>query len=325
MKKLNSFIAAAVSAAMVLCPALVYADSAAEEESAAAEKQEEGGSPWWAGLHSFLEEGGEALSGVLGKDGPVSEALNTADAKISEAAGGLLSTFTDENGDFSIDGLLDSLGRLTDGDDGLLGVLGGLLGGGLDFEAQIARSDNMENAINRYIIEKNASAGMESGDVQIVSIWWLDHSDVDANPVSIFACCTQNNFTEDEDHVLRFLCDHTDLILLTLNEAEDGSFAVADAAFAEEGEDYIAAFGGILPLSDQGSNEKYLTETEVALAFSLPYDLAYYLTENPEITGIEYEGEIYSDAGELHKIAADRLEFIYSENEEAESASEPDE
>ena len=405
MRKMKRVTAGIISAGLLLCPVLTYADSAVEEETAAEEEQGEEKSGWLAGLQGFLGDNGEALSGLFGE----------SEASVPGAVGGIISSLSGDDdlpGDISgflggsedsgigdliggISGLLGGsenagVGDLIGGISGLLGgsenagvgdliggisellggsentgvgdliggigsllggsdlpggigsllgggknsglgdLLGGLLGGGDDYSVSdgfFAQTAAVRKAAADYMLEVNAPL-METGDEQIIVIGPVNESNVKDGVTGRIFCIIQQNFTADEsEHVLRFLSEKEDVVLMTLEEQEDGSFVVTDAAYAEEGEDYEATLENFKAGMLEQSMEECLESIDLAPVYHLPEALAEYLDDHPEITGIEYGGEIRT-AGELRTIRDEQLYSYYgivTEDPEAEDASEPEE
>ena len=297
MRRMKRFTAAFLSAGLMLCPVCAHAEFAAQEaETFAEEGQEEEKGGWLAGLNSFLDDNGQALSDLLGK----------ADNAVSGAVSGIVS----------------SLGGIGD----LLGGLGSLLGGDdVDLlEVMLGQSQAIRTAGVNYILEYNASL-MEPGDVQIVADGAVSDNP-EENGIAYTLCCfIQQNFTEDENHVLHFLCEKQDVVLLTLEKQEDGSFVVADAAFAEEGDDYEATLEGFLPYVYSDSVQECLEDIDFSAVYTLPDTLAAYLDSHPETAGIEFEGKIMT-AEELRTVRDERMyeyiDLLYGTEEE--ETSEPE-
>ena len=333
MRKIMSFTAAFLSAGLMLCPVCACAESAVEEtETAAEEGQEEE-------AQTVAEEGQEEEAQTAAGEGPEEEAQTAAGEGQEEEKGGWLAGlqgFLNDSGqaisgllgeaDDAISGAVDGVVSSLSGIGSLLGGLGSLLGGdGFDsFEALMGQTAAIRAAGVDYMLELNSSL-MEPGDVQILTDGAVSDNSVENGIAYTLSCFIQQNFTEDEDHVLHLLCEKQDVVLLTLEEQEDGSFAVADAAFAEEGDDYEATLEGFLEYVYTDSVQECIEDIGFTVVYSLPDTLAKYLDEHPDIAGIELEGTVMT-APELRSLRDQQMnEYIDMLNGTSEAESEAEE
>ena len=308
MRNMKIFLAAAMSAAMTFAPAAAYAESEAVETLEAAEDEaeemaeEEGEteepSGWLNGLKGLLDKGGEAITGIFGRDGVIESALPDQE-EVDQALGQIK----------------EGLGEIGSGLSGLLGMVGGLFGGGSDgYDAIFMQTSKMKAAGSAYMLDVNAPL-MEPGDVQIIANGAVsDSMSKDGVSYSI-ACFIQQNFTEDEDYALHLLCEKKDLVFFEFNQTEDGDFIIADAEFLEMGDALEESLEKYLPLMYSDSVEECLESIVFSELYVLPDTLAGYLADNPEITGIEYKGEIMT-ADELKDIRDKQTWEYYGINEE---------
>ena len=318
MKKPMKTSAAFLAAGLLLYPVFAYAQEGIEEETSAEETQE-GKSGWMAGLQGFLEENGDTISGLLDGDNTIPGNLpGDLGSLLGGDAGSLLGGLGSLLGGGESGGLLEGFGSLLEG-------LGGLLSGETDFgdlDALIAQTAEVRKAESAYMLEVNASL-LEPGDLQIIVNGPVYESLIENGAADNLSCFIQQNFTRDDDaKVLRLLCEKTDVVRMTLQEQEDGSFIVADAAFAEEGEGYEASLEELIAGMERISLETCLDNIDFTVIYYLPDTLADYLDDHPEIAGIEFDGEIRT-AEELRAIRDEQMKAY--EDPEAEDASAPEE
>ena len=132
-------------------------------------------------------------------------------------------------------------------------------------------------------------------------------------------CAIQYNYNKDENGVLRFVDGREDVILFTFREEEDGNITITDTRFAEEGEKAAASLEEMC----REINAPYDDALEM-LNFDRAYDvqdLIEYMDQNPDVTGIEYEGQVRTYE-ELKEIGDQRLRELYPEDF-TESSDEP--
>ena len=233
--------------------------------------------------------------------------LDEADSEIAQVAGS--DKAKEEYGSLDLDSLEEILtpvlGQLlTGGAD--LGDMGDLEG--IDIEKLFAQGDMARELATDYILDKNADT-LESGDVQIVDVIYEEMGLSQEFPYLTYV--QQYNYTEDDEHQLHYLCGSADLLLMTLQEEEDGSLTALDAQVVEEDyETFLQEFCA------DDTPEDCLESIEFSKAYS-PYTLAKYLEDHPEYTGLEYDGEMHT-AEELNDIASDQLLVLYPPETESE-------
>ena len=286
-------------------------------------------------------EAGFDLGGLLGTLGITSEETAEEDGETGFDLGGLLGTLgitseetAEEDGEtgFDLGGLLDTLGIGEEGFslDSLDGLLGSLLGGTEDgdsegwgdFDLLFEATNKVNEAIKTYIKDKNAEI-MDPGEVQIVTISTLWEPETFSGQEEEFQeldNVVQFNYNLDEENQLRFVSGVEDVALFTLQKNEDGSYTIADAEFAEEGENYMPSIEALCEKVG-----KPIDECKETLAFAqwmVLFELRGYLDEHPEVTGIEYDGEIRT-AEELSEIQSELLTELSAIYEEEDAAEEP--
>ncbi len=174
-----------------------------------------------------------------------------------------------------------------------------------DFDAWFSRIDEINAAIDEYVLEKNAGE-ICPGDVQILPggiIYAEDNSELKEFREIYYA--VQYNYVIDDRDQLRFADEAKDLILFSFEEQEDGSIVVKDARFADREKDLAASLEEMCdemgaPLDEAMDAYEFLQIDDVR-------ELRNYLNDHPEYIGIEYEGEILT-ADELYEIWSKRLE-----------------
>ena len=100
------------------------------------------------------------------------------------------------------------------------------------------------------------------------------------------------------------------MILFTFREEEDGSITITDTRFAEEGEKAASSLEEMC----REINAPYDDALEM-LNFDRAYDvqdLIEYMDQHPDVTGIEYEGQVRT-YDELKEIEDQRLRELYPE------------
>ena len=240
--------------------------------------------------------------------------LDEADSEIAQVAGSILDKAKEEYGSLDLDSLEEILtpvlGQLlTGGAD--LGDMGDLEG--IDIEKLFAQGDMARELATDYILDKNADT-LESGDVQIVDVGNIYEEMGLSKEFPYLTYVQQYNYTEDDEHQLHYLCGSADLLLMTLQEEEDGSLTALDAQVVEE--DYETFLREFCENTDD-TPEDCLESIEFSKAYS-PYTLAKYLEDHPEYTGLEYDGEMHT-AEELNDIASDQLLAMYPPETELEA------
>ena len=169
---------------------------------------------------------------------------------------------------------------------------------------------------NEYIKERNAGI-MDCGEVQIFSNDpFYDGDDLSQEESKFLKCIIENNYNMNEQNQLLFVSSSEDVVLFTHEKAEDGSYPVREARFAEEGDNYMPSIEAMYREIGQSPDE-FREDLEMDRIFVL-YDLIEYLDEHPEVKGIEFEGEIRT-AEELEDLWSARLDEV-AEKEANETA-----
>ena len=295
--------------AAVISASAVFAEEAASE--AAAEQEEASGGL----LETLFGEGGP-LNEVLpeGTDinemiGTAKEQLDQADSEIGMVLGKIADMAHEEVSNFDADELKELA-------EGLLGDLVGEREDDLDLsslDAYLKICESYNAAEEQYIKDHNADI-LVPGDVQIVSPYSIETSkfEQDAADIKNLTCMIQNNYELNDENELLFVSSREDIVLFKHQKDEDGNYPVAEAVFAEDGENYD-------PSIEKMCDEMGITLDECIgeIAFaeaSVPNDLEKYLEENPDIKGIEYQGEIRT-AEELEEIFYAAIDELSPEEE----------
>ncbi len=280
----------------------------------------EGGS-----LSSLLGEGG-SLSSLFGEDGSLSTLLgdsetledlvgkakeSLSDSGVADALEGILS----KDGSFDLSSLEGAASNLLGsilGEGDASDLLGSIFGGGDDgfgaLDELFAMVDSINSAENEYLKEHNA-AHMDEGDVQIVTncnIWSPD--DMDLDEYKNLTLMDQGNYKLDEENQLLFVSGARDVVLYTLTRDAEGNYTVADARFAEDGENYMPSIEAFC--EEVGEPVEECMETIEFSDYMVLIEMKKYLDENPEITGIEYDGAVRT-AEELEEMESALLDEMY--------------
>ena len=284
----------------------------------------------------FAGEAGSEVSGGLlealfGEGGPLNEVLpegtdinamvdtaieqlNQADSEIGAVLGEIYDMAQQEAGNISPEAVKDFANDR----------LGQFLGGGEEEEEEFDFSslgayleviDNYRAEEEQYIKDKNADM-MDPGDVQIVSAYPIATADfeLDSAEITNLASMIQGNYKLDDENQLLFVSGASDVVLFRHEKNEEGIYAVADATFAEDGENYTPSIEKMC--EEMGITiDEFFSELAYAEA-AVAYDLEEYLNNNPDIKGIEYMGEVRT-AEELNDIYFAALDEIYPTEEEA--------
>ena len=262
-------------------------------------------------LEGELPEGTD----VDGMIDTLKEQLGEADSEIAQVAGSILDKVKEEYGSYDLDSLKEILtpvlGQLL-GDGVDLGDLADLEG--IDIEMLLEQGNMATELAAEYMQDRNADL-LESGDVQIMDVGNIYEEIGYSKEFPYLAYVMQYNYTEDEEHQLHYLCGSGDLLLMTVQEEEDGSLTALDAQVVEEG-DYESFLQDFCETVDH-TPEDCLESIEFAKAYS-PYTLAAYLEEHPEYTALECDGEMHT-AEELNDIASDRMFALYPYETESEA------
>ena len=277
-------------------------------------------------LSSLLEETGIAdqLSGLLASELPegtdiggmlstLKEQLNEADSEISGVVGGILEKIRDDKGSFDLDAINEYLTPFLGQFLGMDGEFDEFDFEDLDLGKLFEQSEKLDDTVSEYIMEMNNDK-LESGDVQIVDPAYVDADSILEEDFEYLVFCMQYNYTEDDEHQLHPLCCKEDLMLLNVHLDGDENYAIMDAQVSEEGnyeeilEKYCAQHD-VTP-------EECMECIDFCKAYFPSSGLSKYMNKHPEITGIEYEGEIRT-ADELDEIGVNNTLAFYPEETEA--------
>ncbi|MBQ6321378.1 MAG: hypothetical protein IJI24_00765, partial [Lachnospiraceae bacterium] len=197
---------------------------------------------------------------------------------------------------------------------------GQYMGGGSDLEAIMEISESIKDAQKQYILDHNADV-LEPGDVQIVSNGsiYMDEFTPEDTQIINFADMIQTNYRLDEENHLLLIGEAEDVVLFTHQKDEEGNYPVVEAVFAEDGEAYTSSLEEMCVKAGISLDE-CLESITFAEAIA-PIDLQHYMQEHPEITGIEYQGEIRTEV-ELGYIWLDAVMALYPEEGLTEGESE---
>lgn len=183
-------------------------------------------------------------------------------------------------------------------------------GSGYDaFDEEIKLYGDAVNAQNEYIKEYNAGL-MDCAEVQIVSNSNCYQDRFIQEEVKFLNAVIQNNYRMDEDNQLRLVSSSEDFVLFTHKRDEDGNYQIADAVFAEKGDNLVLSLEEMC--SQVGMTTDECLESQAENRVSVLYDLKTYMEEHPEVKGIEYDGEIRT-AEELDAIWDAKLEELYGD------------
>ena len=323
MKKRMVILAGILAVSMSAAPFARAEETLPAEEAQAVEET------------SLEEELGELLGGLLAESG-----LGEKLAEAGEAVKELLPEGTDLEGMIKtiaeqVEVVKDQQGELVDnivtavkdklGDIDPEEKLGEIAGKILEavkgeeefdfssLEAYMERHAAIKDVIKEYVSEKNTEF-LEAGDEQIISLSLDYKEELEEKELHVLSQCTECNF-KLEGTELHMLNAAADTIMFTIREEEDGTYTVADAMLSEDGEGYSASIEKMAEAAGFTPEEAYEVINDGELMYI--FDLESYLNEHPEITGIEYAGEI-CNADELNDISLELMNTMYAEEEEAE-------
>ena len=271
----------------------VFADGTAPET---AEGTGEGG-----GLLDILFGDGGLIEEVLpeGTDldtivGTITEELNlngseedgeTADEEDGEEGGilsGLIDTIKHGAEGFSLDSLGDLLGQLMGDEDGGFG----------SFDEHFEATSKVDKAEKEFVL--NTYDGlMDFGDVQIVTvsaIWQSDDFTGSEEEFQELDKLSQRNYTMDDENQLWLISGADAIALLTLQKNEEGDYTVKEAEFAEDGDDFLSSLEALCEKVGEPMDD--CMDTLEFSEWLVLFDMINYLNENPDVKGIEYDGEI---------------------------------
>ena len=238
------------------------------------------------------------------KSEEVKEQLSKAGEEISSLAAEAVENVKNEDGSYNVDAL-KAYGQ---------GLYESYISGASDLDSlddYFQKIDNVNAAEENYVLERNAGL-MKAGEIQILpggNVYAEDFSDL--KEFHEIYCAIQYNYNKDENGVLRYVDRREDVILFTFREEEDGSITIIDTRFAEEGEKAASSLEEMC----REINAPYDDALEM-LNFDRAYDvqeLIEYMDQNPDVTGIEYEGQVRTYE-ELKKIGDQRLRELYPED-----------
>ena len=286
----------------------LVSEAAAPAESEAAEAASEFAAPAESAVSEAVEAASEAAEAagqepeslyqnIMGQLSQTGGELSAIAAEAAEAA-------RNEDGSFNPEGLkaygMDLYNAYVSGDNADFG----------DMEDYFRKIDNTNAAVENYILDRNAGL-LKPGEIQILAggnVYAEDFADLKEFR-EIYAAI-QYNYKKD-GNVLRYVDGADDVILFTLREEADGSIKVVDARLAEKG------------AKEKASLEEMCRELKTSydeakemLDFNRAYDvqdLIDYMKKNPEITGVEYDGKIWSSE-ELEELETKRLKEIFPED-----------
>ena len=238
------------------------------------------------------------------KNEEVKEQLSQAKEEISSLAAGVAEKVKNEDGSYNVDAL-KAYGQ---------GLYESYISGGSDLDsldAYFQKIDNVNAAEENYVLERNAGL-LKPGEIQILpggNVYAEDFSDL--KEFHEIYCAIQYNYDKDENGVLRYVDGREDVILFTFREEEDGSITITDTRFAEEGEKASSSLEEMCREIDA----PYDDALEM-LNFDRAYDvqdLIEYMDQHPDVTGIEYDGQVRT-YDELKEIEDQRLRELYPED-----------
>ena len=313
---------------MILTSILVLSSSAAFSLQAAETEPAEKASGL---LSSLLGETGIAdqLGGLLASELPegtdidgmlstLKEQLGVADSEIAGVVEGFLEKVRNDNGSYDM-GAIDQF---------LAPILGQFLGeggesddfdlGDIDFEKLFAQSEKLDNTISEYVLKMNDGI-LESGDVQIVDPAYIDADSILDEDFEYMIYSMQYNYTEDDDHQLHPLCFKEDLMVLNMHLDEDENYTILDVKVPEEDnyDEFVEDYCSRHDMTPEDCQECI----DFCKAYFPSSGLSKYMNNHPEITGIEYEGEIRT-ADELDEIGFNNTLDMTSVETEAETEAE---
>ena len=274
-------------------------EAASQAESAAAEAKDKvsQAAEQISQAKEQLSQAGEQLS-------QAKEQLTQTGGEIASLAAEAVEAAQSEDGSFDPEGLKTFGKQLYD-----TYVAGGDAGfSGLD--ALLAKVDAVNAAEKSFVLGRNAVL-MKPGDVRIIAggnVYSEDFSDL--TEFQEIYDAIQYNYNKD-GNTLRFVDKNDEVILFSFREEEDGKITITDSRFAEKGEKEAADLAAMC--EELGADYE---EAADMLAFNRAYDvdaLMDYMRENPDITGIEYEGQVRTYE-ELDEIGTQRLKELYPED-----------
>ena len=247
-------------------------------------------------LGSLFSEDGP-LAGVLPEGTDVdtmvnvlSSQLGQADSEIGSVLGKVIGKAAGELGGFNTDSLTQYVGGLLGqfmggGDDGLDDL------GDFDFGTVFEIYDYLMKSEEEFILDKNEGT-LDFGDAQIVENCSIYSDEFDGDTIDIrnFTTMVQNNYTMDEEGQLWILSSSEDVVFFRHQKDEDGGYPIVEATIAGESGDYTADLEAMC--DEVGITlDECMHEIQYARD-SIVFELKSYMEEHPEVTGIEFDGEI---------------------------------
>ena len=295
----------------------------------------------------FAEDG--ALAGLFGDASSAGDLLNQlADegSELRSSFDGLVSAFTDENGNFDegkADALLNSLGILDENNNLNLEEVGslieGLAGTALtdETEAEIPSDDEEESVLIRYydaitaaaesyVLEANADS-FDAADLNFFVPMITNAIEAEDGTIKVVGDFWQLNYNVDNDTLVE-ASGGSMPALLTMEKAEDGSLTVTEGRVAQDGEGNWADIESFCEEIGTTTDEYLAATNENNRELSLDSMILEYIGDHPEITRIEKNGSILS-ADDLQAEMEERFETmlmaifaVFSDEEPVESMTE---
>ena len=262
----------------------------------------------------FGEDG--ALKDALPEGTDINAMLDTAKEQLGQAGGEVAGVINEVAG-----ALEEELGEI---DPEMLKEFAvGLLsqfteGGDMDFSGWdeiIAIYDSLQKSEEAFILEHNADL-LEQGDVQIVSNNHIYTDEFDVDPILALSDMVQYNYRMDDKNQLWIVSAAEDVVLFTHKNDAESDYPITETAFSEDGDKYMPSIEAMC--GKVGIDVEQCMEDIGFAKVMVIYDLQQYLTEHPEIVGLEYEGEI-RNAEQLQALWEQKLDELAPE-EEAEAA-----
>ena len=300
---------------MTMSVSSVYAEETLtevmEEEPAAEETAEEEKA---GGFREKLFGENGLLSEVLPEGTDIDGMIDTAKEQLGEAGreiGEVVDLVVDyvqsEAGEFDIGIDLETAKEYA------TTVLSQFLGGDdIDFselEEVFEISEKLDASEYAFIKEKNTGL-MDFGDVQIFSDTTVYTDEFDGDEIRVLTSITQSNYTADEENQLHLVSLAEDVVLFTHENNKENGCPVIDAVFAEDGENYSASIEAMCEEVGIPAEDCWESLAMDDLMFVL--ELKSYMADHPEVTGIEYMGEIRT-AEELDQIWDELLDELFPE------------
>ena len=275
------------------------------------------------------EESSGLLEALFGEDGPLADALpegtdidtmvdtvkeqmSQASRELSEVADVIAENIGSKASELVGELDIDSVKEYA---DEFLSLLTGE--GDFDFSALDAMfeiNEKIQEAEEQFMLDHNSEM-MDPADVQIVSTNCVYTDDFDAEEIRAMRYMIQNNYTIDEENQLWFVSGAGDVVLFRHQKDEEDNYPVIDASFAEDGENYLPSIEAMC--DEVGIDVDECMDTIEFAKVMVLYDLKNYLSEHPDIAGIEYDGAIRTEE-ELMDLWDEKLDEYADSLEEEE-------